>query len=171
MSQCGFVLIFPFWKLFKPFLIVHNLVYSQIQQAYPTVLASNVENMWQCSRTAWPNASSPETPLRRNGLWESLWLHCGALGMRIWLPLFPHQGEKSFMAKRIMLPVPVSIYPLGNSSSFMLQSTDPVRFYSYRQSLQLRTSCKLWTSYFKRACYHHDAFYRKTTKMKVVETF
>ncbi|XP_035209337.1 guanine nucleotide exchange factor subunit RIC1-like isoform X2 [Stegodyphus dumicola] len=73
----------------------------------PTVLASCVENVWVCSH------SSKDTP----HLTEALWIACGAHGMRVWLPLFPRDGEKqrahNFMSKRIMLPVPVYIYPLA----------------------------------------------------------
>lgn len=39
--------------------------------------------------------------------------------MRVWLPLFPRDGENSrshnFMSKRIMLPIQVPIYPLGTN--------------------------------------------------------
>lgn len=73
----------------------------------PTVLASSVENVWVSSRT------SRHTP----HLTEALWIHCGAHGMRVWLPLFPRDGENSrshnFMSKRIMLPIQVPIYPLA----------------------------------------------------------
>lgn len=71
----------------------------------PTVLASCVENVW--------------VPARRKAdkvhLTESLWLFCGAHGMRVWLPLYPRDGDKShtFMSKRIMLPFHLRIYPLA----------------------------------------------------------
>ncbi|XP_060529369.1 guanine nucleotide exchange factor subunit Rich-like isoform X1 [Cylas formicarius] len=71
----------------------------------PNVLASCVENVW--------------VPSRRHAdkvhLTEALWLFCGAHGMRVWLPLYPGDGEKphSFMSKRIMLPFHLKIYPLA----------------------------------------------------------
>ncbi|KAK4884322.1 hypothetical protein RN001_000593 [Aquatica leii] len=71
----------------------------------PTVLASCVENVW--------------VPLRRKAekvhLTEALWLFCGSHGMRVWLPLFPRDGDKThtFMSKRIMLPFCLRIYPLA----------------------------------------------------------
>ncbi|XP_026289117.1 guanine nucleotide exchange factor subunit Rich isoform X1 [Frankliniella occidentalis] len=71
----------------------------------PTVLASCVEHVWV------PNRSVPEKP----HLTEALWLFCGAHGMRVWLPLFPRSkdNQHSFMAKRIMLPFHLRIYPLA----------------------------------------------------------
>lgn len=71
----------------------------------PTVLASCVEHVWV------PNRSVQEKP----HLTEALWLFCGAHGMRVWLPLFPRSkdSQHSFMAKRIMLPFHLRIYPLA----------------------------------------------------------
>lgn len=73
----------------------------------PTVLASNVECVWVSSRI------SQKTP----HLTEALWITCGSHGMRVWLPLFPRDGEKplahNFMSKRIMLPIDICIYPLA----------------------------------------------------------
>lgn len=52
---------------------------------------------------------------------ESLWLFCGGLGMRVWLPVFPRdngnnrQHRHTFMAKRIMLSFHLKIYPLAIS--------------------------------------------------------
>ncbi|XP_031329698.1 guanine nucleotide exchange factor subunit Rich isoform X2 [Photinus pyralis] len=71
----------------------------------PTVLASCVESVW--------------VPLRSKAekvhLTEALWLFCGSHGMRVWLPLFPKDGDKThtFMSKRIMLPFSLRIYPLA----------------------------------------------------------
>nr|XP_006817611.1 PREDICTED: protein RIC1 homolog [Saccoglossus kowalevskii] len=71
----------------------------------PVVLASSVENMWA------PVGSSSEKP----HLMEALWLGCGAVGMKVWLPLFPTKEDQphSFLAKRIMLPFKLQIYPLA----------------------------------------------------------
>ncbi|XP_067001739.2 guanine nucleotide exchange factor subunit Rich [Anabrus simplex] len=78
---------------------------SLFQCAPPTVLASCVENVWV------PRKSRREKP----HLTEALWLFCGAHGMRVWLPLFPRDGDKAhtFMSKRIMLPFQLRIYPLA----------------------------------------------------------
>ncbi|KAL1129706.1 hypothetical protein AAG570_012650 [Ranatra chinensis] len=71
----------------------------------PTVLASCVENVWS------PSKFSKGKP----HLTEALWLFCGAHGMRVWLPLFPRNGDgaHTFMSKRIMLPFQLKIYPLA----------------------------------------------------------
>lgn len=71
----------------------------------PILLASCVESVWV------PSKFRKEKP----HLTEALWLFCGSHGMRVWLPLFPKDGDKShtFMSKRIMLPFKLKIYPLG----------------------------------------------------------
>ncbi|CAH2013065.1 unnamed protein product [Acanthoscelides obtectus] len=71
----------------------------------PVVLAGCVENVWVPGKR---RADKPH-------LTESLWLFCGAHGMRVWLPLYPRDGDKShtFMSKRIMLPFQLKIYPLA----------------------------------------------------------
>lgn len=71
----------------------------------PSILASCVENVWS------PSKFSDAKP----HLTEALWLFCGAHGMRVWLPLFPRQGDNAhtFMSKRIMLPFQLKIYPLA----------------------------------------------------------
>lgn len=58
---------------------------------------------------------------RKTHLRESLWLYCGGHGMRVWLPVFPRDGESghgshqrhAFMSKRIMLSFALKVYPLG----------------------------------------------------------
>lgn len=108
-------------------LMVHqNNNQSQVL-APPTVLASCVENVWV------PNKFCKPKP----HLTGALWLFCGAHGMRVWLPLFPKDGDKShtFMSKRIMLPFHLKIYPLailfeeaillGAESDSMLYTSDP----------------------------------------------
>ncbi|XP_033737683.1 RAB6A-GEF complex partner protein 1-like [Pecten maximus] len=71
----------------------------------PSVVATNVENMWTTSRA---NQGKMQ-------LMEALWLGCGAQGMKVWLPLYPRDETKTlnFMSKRIMLPFRVDIYPLA----------------------------------------------------------
>ncbi|XP_034835409.1 guanine nucleotide exchange factor subunit Rich isoform X2 [Maniola hyperantus] len=73
-----------------------------------TVLASCVESVWSGS------GNGTQTQLSR-----ALWLWCGALGARVWLPLIPREATRrtdpsrhTFMAKRIMLPFHLDIYPL-----------------------------------------------------------
>lgn len=81
-------------------------------QCAPTVLASCVESVWM------PLKSRRDKP----HLTEALWLYCGAHGMRVWLPLFPRDGDKAhtFMSKRIMLPFQLKIYPLGMFVAFYI---------------------------------------------------
>ena len=53
-------------------------------------------------------------------LYRSLWLYCGAHGMRVWLPVFPREGDHglNFMSKRIMLHFPIEkFYPLGKTKN------------------------------------------------------
>lgn len=76
--------------------------------AAPTVLASSVEILWV------PNPDG--LCLHKPHLTQALWLCCGAHGMRVWLPLYPREGDKghhAFMSKRIMLPFQLHIYPLS----------------------------------------------------------
>ena len=86
---------------------VDSLTYSADRPLYspPTVLAGSCEQVWLPRQT---DNSRPHLTL-------ALWLYCGAAGMRVWLPLFPREGESShsFMARRIMLHFPChNIYPL-----------------------------------------------------------
>ncbi|KAI8420292.1 hypothetical protein MSG28_008821 [Choristoneura fumiferana] len=74
-----------------------------------TVLASCVESVWSCG-----GGNKAQTQLSR-----ALWLWCGSLGARVWLPLLPRDATRhpdssrhTFMAKRIMLPFHLNIYPL-----------------------------------------------------------
>ncbi len=78
------------------------------QMTLPTVLASCCETIW------FPRRTNPDKP----HLTASLWLYCGAHGMRVWLPVFPREGDQghTFMSKRIMLHFPLEkMYPLGMS--------------------------------------------------------
>lgn len=71
------------------------------------MVASSVENMWSMCATN----SKKDTRY----ICDALWLGCGAFGIKVWLPL-PHSEDSkahSFMSKRIMLPIKVDIYPLG----------------------------------------------------------
>lgn len=72
----------------------------------PTILASNVENLWVPS----------ESKKSKLHLTESVWLFCGSHGMKVWLPLFPKHDQNNkvytFTSKRIMLPFNLKIYPL-----------------------------------------------------------
>ena len=74
--------------------------------ALPTVLATGCETIW------FPRTTNDEKP----HLTASLWLYCGAHGMRVWLPVFPREGDQghTFMSKRIMLHFPLTdFYPLA----------------------------------------------------------
>ncbi|CAB3411376.1 unnamed protein product [Caenorhabditis bovis] len=64
-------------------------------------------------------SDSPATPHKSMSvhLSNALWLACGAKGIRVWLPLIPGRRststqEMTFIAKRIMLPFDLDIYPL-----------------------------------------------------------
>lgn len=73
--------------------------------SFPVCLATSVEAMWTP-----PLPSRPHPP--EEHLMESLWLACGATGIKVWLPLFPRdECHPSFLSKRIMLTLPVAVYP------------------------------------------------------------
>ncbi|CAI2338129.1 unnamed protein product [Caenorhabditis sp. 36 PRJEB53466] len=96
----------------------------------PMVIASYVERMWhdRCivSQTSLQQSLEPIwTGHRRNGsnvsssshLSNALWIACGAKGIRVWMPLVPGKRntttqEMTFIAKRIMLPFELDIYPI-----------------------------------------------------------
>ena len=96
---------------------------SQLPQTNPkiplvykvvSVLASGVENVW-VNNNSMNDVNEKE---KRPHLSNALWLACGMRGMGVWLPLLSNEQNpnqsKSFIAKRIMLPISAHIYPLGN---------------------------------------------------------
>lgn len=90
----------------KIFMLQYENIGAENQQLASTCLASSVECMWV--------SNSQKIHLK-----DSLWLFCGNHGMRVWLPVFPRQGENgsqnlrhTFMSKRIMLSFVLKIYPL-----------------------------------------------------------
>ncbi|CAD6194457.1 unnamed protein product [Caenorhabditis auriculariae] len=99
----------------------------------PMVVASFVEQMWhdravsstpsfsaspspaKTSNGATPSASNEATVSPH--LSNALWIACGAKGIKVWLPLLPGRRsagpqEMTFIAKRIMLPFELDIYPI-----------------------------------------------------------
>uniref|UniRef100_A0A7G3B864 Protein RIC1 homolog n=1 Tax=Lutzomyia longipalpis TaxID=7200 RepID=A0A7G3B864_LUTLO len=79
---------------------------NSIEHLTSTCLASCVECIWL--------SDSHKTHLK-----ESLWLFCGGHGMRVWLPVFPREGDSgyrshrhTFMSRRIMLSFTLRVYPL-----------------------------------------------------------
>ena len=81
-----------------------------------SVLASGVENVW-VNNNSMNEINEKE---KRPHLSNALWLACGMRGMGVWLPLLSNEQNpnqsKSFIAKRIMLPISTHIYPLGRFS-------------------------------------------------------
>ena len=69
----------------------------------PIIIASCVENIWTISNTICNN----------NYMKMSLWLSCGANGMKVWIPLTLKEDSVRFQSHRIMLSFPLNIYPLG----------------------------------------------------------
>ncbi|KAL1395671.1 hypothetical protein pipiens_011073 [Culex pipiens pipiens] len=113
-------------------------------QLASTCLASSVECIWV--------SDSNKTHIK-----ESLWLYCGGHGMRVWLPVFPRNGETgtrshrhTFMSKRIMLSFTLKIYPLvilfedaiilGAENDTVLYTSDPTVYFSMPYSALKRTS-------------------------------
>jgi len=79
---------------------------EKVQFLSPVVLASCVENVWYMV----------DAHSYKKHLSESLWLACGAQGMKAWLPLFPvKEGGRplGFLSKRIMLHFDLHVYPLS----------------------------------------------------------
>lgn len=122
----------------------HDILYQQNNQVIPApiLLASCVESVWV------PSKFRKEKP----HLTEALWLFCGSHGMRVWLPLFPKDGDKShtFMSKRIMLPFKLKIYPLailfedaillGAENDTTLYTSNPNSVFSLPYNVLERTS-------------------------------
>uniref|UniRef100_A0A8C9SM15 Protein RIC1 homolog n=1 Tax=Scleropages formosus TaxID=113540 RepID=A0A8C9SM15_SCLFO len=96
----------------------------------PVVLAQCVENMW----TTCYSSSKPKRQLL-----EALWLACGGAGMKVWLPLFPHDSHKpqSFLSRRIMLPFKVNVYPLAVlfEDALILGATSVTVLYDRQQDM------------------------------------
>ncbi|EDV23434.1 uncharacterized protein TRIADDRAFT_58051 [Trichoplax adhaerens] len=76
---------------------------TQAAFSCPIALSSTVEMVW----------STPRTRTTHKYLTDALWLGCGADGMKVWLPLYPSSEGKqpNFVAKRIMLPFKLDVYP------------------------------------------------------------
>ena len=94
----------------------------------PVCLAGSVEAIWTpptdhtlhqdriTSSPAVPSSSLSSTTspssTESQHLLESLWLACGAAGIKVWLPLYPRdEGHPTFLSKRIMLTLPITVYP------------------------------------------------------------
>lgn len=64
--------------------------------------------------------SEPSSPMNQScssHLSNALWIACGAKGIKVWMPLVPGKRnlatqEMTFIAKRIMLPFELDIYPI-----------------------------------------------------------
>lgn len=93
------------WKCSYNWLI-GMLFFFSLKFQTSTCLASCVECLWV--------SNSQKTHLK-----DSLWLYCGAYGMRVWLPVFPRDADSgygsrhTFMSKRIMLSFALKLYPLA----------------------------------------------------------
>lgn len=75
------------------------------------LIASNVERVWI-------HSGNREIP----HLNKALWINAGAKNMKVWLPLFHtdayesgslNKNKRSFISRRIMLPVDLNLYPIG----------------------------------------------------------
>uniref|UniRef100_A0A1I7ZIN4 Protein RIC1 homolog n=1 Tax=Steinernema glaseri TaxID=37863 RepID=A0A1I7ZIN4_9BILA len=83
-----------------------------LQLSQPMLVASCVEQIWHyCD----------ENTVQKPHLSQALWIKSGAKGMKVWMPLFPKSStdssNRSFIAKRIMLPFDLDINPLVISSN------------------------------------------------------
>jgi hypothetical protein len=73
---------------------------------HPVCLVQGVEMIWT------PSPEEDERSLPQQHLMESLWLACGAAGIKVWLPLYPRdEGRPTFLSKRIMLTLNILVYP------------------------------------------------------------
>ena len=91
----------------------------------PVIIASCVENVWipPSDRRKIDASSSSHPPQkshhqRGSHLLESLWLGCGHVGLKLWLPLNPAGGRSSvadpdrqdiFVSKRIIMTIPLQV--------------------------------------------------------------
>ena len=97
----------------------------------PMLIASNVERVWI-------HSGNREVP----HLNKALWINAGSKSMKVWLPLFHtdayeagnrSNNSRSFISKRIMLPVELNLYPItidqdclaGGIESFPFSSSSP----------------------------------------------
>ncbi|XP_064397549.1 guanine nucleotide exchange factor subunit RIC1-like [Halichondria panicea] len=80
-----------------------QIVENRVTFSSPVCLAGSVEAVWTPPYHA---------PSHTHHLMESLWLACGAAGIKVWLPLYPRdEGHPTFLSKRIMLTLPITVYP------------------------------------------------------------
>lgn len=93
-----------------------------------SLLSQSLEPSWNGHRRNGSNVSmhsvstSSEPPSPNNHpcsshLSNALWIACGAKGIKVWMPLVPGKRnlatqEMTFIAKRIMLPFELDIYPI-----------------------------------------------------------
>lgn len=87
------------------------------------LIASNVERVWI-------HSGNREIP----HLNKALWINAGAKNMKVWLPLFHTdayesgsltKNKRSFISRRIMLPVDLNLYPIGMFFVFVLEIYQP----------------------------------------------
>lgn len=93
-----------------------------------SALSQSLESTWNGHRRNGSNvsihsvstASEPSSPMSHlcsSHLSNALWIACGAKGIKVWMPLVPGKRnlatqEMTFIAKRIMLPFELDIYPI-----------------------------------------------------------
>ena len=95
-----------------------HFIFSLLQErdqcwsfSQPVCLAGSVEAIWTPPTNHHGMMSSTAEPDNQH-LLESLWLACGAEGIKVWLPLYPRdEGHPTFLSKRIMLTLPITVYP------------------------------------------------------------
>ena len=64
-----------------------------------------------------------QRPTRRSHLLDSLWMGCGHVGLKLWLPLNPSFGgdrEDMFVSKRIIMTIPTQVWIVDEMFGFIL---------------------------------------------------
>ena len=78
-------------------------------------------------------------------LTASLWLYCGAHGMRVWLPVFPREVKKMLNLK---------LYELNNCNWFIISARPWAHFYVKTNHVAFSTGKILSISHIIRRCHH-----------------
>ena len=108
----------------------------------PIIISTSVENYWVV-----PN--NPSAKLCNYLLNLSLWLNCGANGIKVWLALSNDEGKLE-QFNRVILNVPVKFYPLGlliNESILVGCESELVRLNQATEYFQLQKSTQLFAPY------------------------
>ncbi|CAO4365271.1 unnamed protein product [Caenorhabditis nigoni] len=115
-------------KLHQPMVIASYVEKMWHDRCIVAQSAQSLEPVWNGHRRNGSNVSihsvsttsEPSSPMNQScssHLSNALWIACGEKGIKVWMPLVPGKRnlatqEMTFIAKRIMLPFELDIYPV-----------------------------------------------------------